>query len=106
MRMWGGRPAVMCRSHLLGEHVEMHMAVGSIRRNKSISGYTDGGLLDTSKIQERHDALVTEMRARGYNHHSIMLYNDVLHDGSIDADENLTALCARCTKCKERLKNA
>ena len=105
MRMWDVRPTVMCRKHLLGEHVEMHMAVGSIRRNKSISGYTDNGLLDTSKIKERHDALVIEMRARGYKHYSIMLYDDVLNDGSVDADDNLIALCARCAECSERAQN-
>ena len=53
VRMWNVSPDVMCRQHLLGEHVEMHMVVGSINRGKSITGYTSNGLLDTRHIQHR-----------------------------------------------------
>jgi hypothetical protein len=30
MRMWMVPPKVMCRKHLLGEHVEIHMLAGSL----------------------------------------------------------------------------
>ena len=32
-------PATMCRKHLLGEHVEIHMAVASLRLGKSVDGF-------------------------------------------------------------------
>ena len=40
MRMWMLPPECMCRKHLLGEHVELHMLLGSMRRGKSIEGLT------------------------------------------------------------------
>lgn len=36
MRMWMLPTAGMCRKHLLGEHVELHMLLGSLRRGKNI----------------------------------------------------------------------
>ena len=102
MRMWGVYPGYMCRQHLLGEHVEMPMAVGAIRHDKSISGYTNGGLLDTSKIQHRHDTLVIEMQKRGYKHRSPLHYDDVLQSGSVDVVSNLSALRQRCVECNLR----
>ena len=100
VRMWNVSPDVMCRQHLLGEHVEMHMVVGSINRGKSITGYTSNGLLDTRHIQHRHDSLVTEMSLRGYNHQSPLDYTDSLYDGSVDKQSNLVVLADRCTACK------
>ena len=39
MRQWNIDPHCMCRKHLLGEHTEMHMAVGTLRRGLSIAGF-------------------------------------------------------------------
>ena len=39
MRMWMLPTAGMCRKHLLGEHVELHMLLGSLRRGKNIEGF-------------------------------------------------------------------
>jgi hypothetical protein len=50
VRMWGIDERFMCRQQLLGEHVEMHMIAGSIKRGKSIEGYTLNGLIETSRI--------------------------------------------------------
>ena len=32
MRMWLVPPQLMCDQHLLGEHLEMHMFIGTIRK--------------------------------------------------------------------------
>ena len=69
MRLWPVPPQTMCRQHLLGEHVETHMMVGSLIRSKSMEGFYDG-LIDTRLIRPRHDALVAEMLRRGYRHNS------------------------------------
>ena len=69
MRLWPSNPSAMCRKHLLGEHVETYMIVGSILRGKHMERFYDG-LIDTRLIRPRHDALVTEMIARGYQHNS------------------------------------
>lgn len=41
MRMWNINPRYMCRKHLLGEHVETHMLVGSLRKEKSVQGINE-----------------------------------------------------------------
>ena len=66
MRMWMLPTAGMCRKHLLGEHVELHMLLGSLRRGKSIEGFLSGGLVDPQCIFARHQELVAEMTRRGF----------------------------------------
>ena len=70
MRMWMVDPRVMCRQHLLGEHVEIHMFVGAISRGKSVKGYLEKGLLEVHNMYARHEELMEEMKRRGYNHSS------------------------------------
>lgn len=43
MRQWLVDPRCLCDKHLLGEHVEHHMFIGTLRKNKSIQGYLDKG---------------------------------------------------------------
>lgn len=38
MRMWMVDPATMCDRHLLGEHAEIHMAIGTIAKGRSVAG--------------------------------------------------------------------
>ena len=105
MRMWGVEPKGMCRRHLLGEHVEMHMLVGTIRAGKSVRGYTDTGLMDLSQVRTRHDALAREMVRRGYRHGSPLPPFTIPEGtpvGSVDVRANRIALTARCTDCANR----
>lgn len=115
-RMWDVDPELMCRQHLLGEHREMHFIVGSIEKHphgEAIArGHGEKGQLDTSLIQERHDALVAEMEARGYNHDSPMDYVDDLGAGEISAERDPSVetetirdeLMRRCPDCRERME--
>lgn len=70
MRMWAIDPSRLCRQHLLGEHVELHMMVGSLNKGISMEGYYTKGLVDTDQIEARHEALVAEMTVRGMRHKS------------------------------------
>lgn len=70
MRMWMIDPKIMCRQHLLGEHVEIHMFIATMRRGKSVKGYLQKGLLEVHNLYARHEELVEEMNRRGYNHNS------------------------------------
>ena len=99
MRMWGVDPSRMCRQHLLGEHLEMHMFVGHINKGRSIGRYATGGLVDTSQIQARHDALAAELERRGYRHASPLAYIDRLAAGRIDARAAAAELRRRCPRC-------
>lgn len=103
MRMWLVDPQTLCQRHLLGEHVELHMFVGTILKGNSISGYCHSGLCDPSKIITRHEELVAEMLRRGMQHNSPLkefIVPDIL--GVVDVANNLLDLAYRCSTCRKR----
>jgi len=95
-------PAVLCRKHLLGEHLELHMFVGTIKRGTSIQGYAANNLLESRSISFRHEQLVQEMQRRGYDHASPLVFHDKLNAGEVNRDESLRELLSRCKECRER----
>jgi hypothetical protein len=101
--MWNVDPSVLCRKHLLGEHVELHMAVGSIRRGKNLGRFISDGLIETATIQSRHQALALEMARRGYHHQSPLHYIDALHMGRVDPTASMLELARRCPECRARI---
>jgi hypothetical protein len=107
MRMWMVDPTVMCRAHLLGEHVELHMLVGTIKKNVSLRGYVDGGLVDVRKVHQRHEQLVCEMSLRGYNHRSPLdEFSYTGPVGSVDPAVSEIELARRCPTCCEMQQKA
>ena len=100
MRMWGVDPSILCRKHLLGEHVEMHIFAGTIKKGISIQGYIEKGLVNPRQIKDRHDALAEEMGHRGYNHQShLELDCSDLPEHEIDIATNTLDLKNRCREC-------
>ena len=106
MRMWMLPPAVMCRKHLLGEHVELHMLLGSLRRGKNIEGFIAKGLVDPPQLFARHETLVAEMSRRGFKHTSPIdehecaaLAQGYAGRAIIDTAANARDLCLRCPDC-------
>ena len=97
-------PRIMCRQHLLGEHVEIHMFIGSLNRKKSVKGYLEKGLLEIHNLYARHVVLVEEMKRRNYNHYSKVDDNwkFVEKVGIIDKEKNVKELVNRCLRCKKR----
>jgi hypothetical protein len=83
VRIWDVDPAILCRQHLLGEHRELHGLWNIMVHGKA--GYSrhpetrrwEGKL---AALYDRHEALVREMTARGYNHNSPL--NAALATGS------------------------
>jgi len=105
MRMWNVDPKKLCRQHLLGEHVEMHMFVGSLRKGKSIAGFLRLGLVEPAKIRSRHDVLARELTRRGMHHRSpILAHPRVAERGRVDREANLVELARRCVECRKRQK--
>jgi len=101
MRQWMVPPQVMCDQHLLGEHVEHHMFVGTILKGVSVAGYIEGGLLQPETLQARHDELVAEMEARGMVHRSPLQEHPPQDpEGYIDVDGSLAELAKRCPDCR------
>ena len=105
MRMWNVPPEVMCQKHLCGEHVEMHMLVGTILKGISIRGYVAGGLVETARIAERHELLSREMTRRGYRHLSPLPAFSTPAAGAVDRAANLVELARRCPACEKRQKD-
>jgi hypothetical protein len=73
VRIWDLEPSLLCRSHLLGEHRELHGLWNILTRE--MQGYRkhpetrrwEGKL---AALYRRHEALVAEMTRRGYRHAS------------------------------------
>jgi Zn-dependent M32 family carboxypeptidase len=97
-------PRIMCRQHLLGEHAEIHMFIGTINRKKSVKGYLQKGLLEVHNLFSRHNELVEEMKTRGYKHHSEVEeeWKTAKNAGFIDRKQNLEEVINRCLNCKTR----
>lgn len=114
MRMWGVDPELLCDKHIGGEHVEMHMFAGTMRKGCRIDGYVRKGLVEPKKIVARHDALAAEMTRRGMKHNSPMSESDVemintylekrpYPEAFVDVDANLAELMRRCPRCREKI---
>ncbi len=106
MRQWMVDPKLLCRKHLLGEHVEHHMFMGTIKKGISVEGYLRDGLLEPRKLHQRHEELVVEMERRGYNHKSPLPDVDTSHlrDGKISIERNIEDLRNRCDECAKRIE--
>jgi len=115
MRMWLADPKILCQKHLCGEHLEMHMFVGSILKERAVDGYLQNNLLEPKKLKERHDELADEMIRRNYNHKTPItneefnncmnnLHSDQLdfRHIKIDKERSIKDLLSRCPKCCKR----
>ena len=75
MRIWDVDPERLCRSHLLGEHRELHGLWNILTVHGGRGGYashpeTRRWVGRTRALFVRHEALVAEMDRRGYRHAS------------------------------------
>lgn len=104
--MWGVDPKVMCRKHLLGEHVEMHMMIGTLQKKRSIQGFIDNDLMEVHNVRRRHDELVKEMKRRGMNHNSPLPEYKLFKAGKINIEQNLKDLARRCKDCAKMQSSA
>jgi len=103
MRMWMVEPKIMCRKHLLGEHVELHMFVGSINKGTRMGRYVTEGLLEYDSLRSRHTALVAELKRRGYKHQSPLPKVRAIPKAervSISREASLAELVRRCPECR------
>lgn len=104
MRMWNVPPQYMCRKHLLGEHLEIHMFVSSIRLGKKMQGYIKNNLLETHNLKKRHDEIVNEMIKRKYNHKTPLDDPGFISEGNINVAVSSMILFSRCKDCRKRME--
>ena len=99
-------PRGMCRKHLLGEHAEIHMIVGSLIKKKQLDGFVDNNCLEMKAIGPRHNSLSQEMIKRGYNHKSSLPewirfeVSEKVLNSKVDKVAALKDLHKRCSACK------
>lgn len=108
MRMWMVPTEYLCRKHLLGEHVEHHMFVGTLKRKLQLDGYVRNNLVEIKRLEERHDTLVAEMLRRGMNHNSPLQEHDIsylperVQNATVDVQASIDDLIGRCEECRAR----
>jgi len=100
MRMWMVNPRRMCDQHLLGEHVELHMLVGTLLRKRSVAGFVANNLIEVHNVRRRHAALVAEMTRRGMTHRSPLPAFRAVRLGKVNIRMNLKELARRCRDCR------
>ena len=101
--MWMVDPKILCNRHLLGEHVELHMFVGTINHKISLTGYAKNGLVEVHNIRSRHFELAKEMKIRGFNHKSPLPSFRAFKFGKVNKSNNIKELSRRCLACKSRI---
>ncbi|MBM3243957.1 MAG: pyrimidine dimer DNA glycosylase [Candidatus Omnitrophica bacterium] len=75
MRIWDIEPGKLCRSHLLGEHRELHAIWKILTCGKKGYSHHPETLRWKGKLKAlflRHDKLVDELKRRGYRHNSLL----------------------------------
>lgn len=112
MRMWMVPPRYMCRRHLLGEHLEIHMFLGTLKKGNKIDGYLKNNCCEPRSFKERHDALVEEMQGRGMTGHKTPIEeNDCScicdlpleqQNWKVDSIQSAEDLFRRCPVCFKR----
>jgi hypothetical protein len=73
VRIWCVPTSELDRQHLLGEHAELHVIVGSLLGKYKAYRNHPQTLRFQNRIEElyfRHGEQVLEMQKRGYQHHS------------------------------------
>lgn len=112
MRMWMLSPKYLCKKHLMGEHFEIHLHRHNFIKRHSISGRIFPiVLIEPASMQSRHDALASEMLARGYNHNSPYEQPNISHlpaeerDARVNVEYNRLDLISRCDECRKRIEN-
>lgn len=109
MRQWLVNPEKMCLKHLLGEHVEHHMFVGTLKKHRSITGYLENNLIEPKALVTRHVALAHEIEARGYTHSSPLEEPDLSYLTEVELTHRIdkvaaqTELFNRCEECRKRI---
>lgn len=101
MRMWMVDPKIMCRQHLLGEHLELHMFANALKEGKKLDGFIRNNCLEPASICSRHEDLVCEMENRGYNHKTPLELNiPLIKIATIDRSKSFLLLIDRCERCR------
>lgn len=107
MRIWDLPPALLCRQHLLGEHRELHgLWIVLTQGRAGYRGHPETRRWEgrLAALYNRHEDLVVEMLARGYQHKSpldaSLAAGLVIQDQWVDSpSEQYEILCGKPCPC-------
>lgn len=99
--MWMINPSLMCNQHLLGEHFEIHKAIGNLKHSGTwTKSLTRNGFLEPQNALSRHNLLIKEMKKRNMNHNSpLNISNLELPVGKVSINKSVKDLKKRCINC-------
>ena len=108
MRIWDLPPTRLCRAHLLGEHRELHGLWNVLSQGKhgyAVHPETRRWRGKLRALYPRHEALVVELRRRGYRHASdleaALGVGSAIQDEYVDTlDEQRAILRAKGCDCQ------
>jgi len=83
------------------------MFLGSLLKAKTLDGFIDKGLLEFKSLKGRHDALVSEMVARGMNHQSPLPESPLIGsikilESTVNREKSEQELLNRCVRCQQK----
>ena len=108
--MWMIDPKLLCRTHLLGEHFEIHKHRHNFVKKHSIANRVALGQIEPKSMKTRHDALAAEMLRRGFKHKSPYEMPDISHltnheqSFTVDLEQSKRDLAGRCEECRRMLQ--
>lgn len=104
-------PQLLCDTHLLGEHGEIHKHRHNFVKHYRITGRIKPVVqIEPASMKIRHDELATEMIRRGMNHKSDYEQPDISYlnsdeaNAKVDTQVSIKDLVNRCPKCKKRIE--
>jgi hypothetical protein len=110
MRMWMINPRLLCNKHLLGEHGEIHKHRHNfVKKHKITKRISPVVQIEPESMGIRHNALVEEMIARGFNHNSpydqpdLSYLKDEERFAKADLGISVSDLKNRCPECASRI---
>ena len=110
-RMFMVPPSQMCQQHILGEHKELHMIAGSLKRaidgddrhRATLEGQADAGNIDVRQLASRHRTL----EAYGNWDSPLPSFNiqeASFANGHIDTRRSRRDLRSRCSDCAQQME--
>lgn len=110
MRMWGIKPELLCKRHLLGEHGEIHKHRHNfVKKHRITKRITPIVQIEPENMEKRHNELAEEMLRRGYNHNSPYELPDLSYlkyferYAKIDVQNSIKDLSDRCPECAKKI---
>ena len=108
MRIWDVPPEKLCRNHLLGEHSELHGIWTILTQDRHGYAHHPEVLRWKGKLKalyRKHEEIVEEMLARGYQHNSPidpeLATGDAQQDTFVDPpEEQIRILHEKSCNCR------